>query len=206
MQQQSVYNNPTKIRSRELNLERYQQITGNSKLPRGQVYATLCGVQELDPNSEVCQVLGSGFAKFDQFVGIDSSKEIIEQNRQLFPRSKWIAGRWKSVLKTLDAVIGLAYVDTCYLGDNPKMVEDVLAAMRLSKPGTVIFANAITGSRGLWAKSRAGRHVDDSYLIEALAQSIRAEELGKWDLRAGEHVYRNPNRNLMLTRAFVRKA
>jgi len=206
MQSQSVYNNPTKIRSRELNLELYQRITGNEKLPEGQVYATLCGVQELNHNSEICQVLGSGFAKFDQFVGVDNSKEIIEQNRQFFPKSKWIAGRWKSVLKVLDTAIGIAYVDTCYVGDNPKMVEDVVAAMRLSRPGTIIFANAITGTRGQWAMQRPGRPIDDSYLIEALAQRINKEELGQWDLRVGEHVYRNPNRNLMLTRAFFRKA
>ena len=205
MRTESNYNNSTKIESRLLNLSFYRHVSGSRSIPSNQVYVTLCSNQTSNENSEISQVLSSGFARPEQFVGIDKSHRIIKENRRLFPRSVWIAGRWRSVLRDLDLPVAVAYLDTCYVGDSRELLEDVVAVIRRSRPGTCLFVNAITGSRGQWAMSRPGKPIDDGYIPRMLSAILQSQRLGEWDLNAAGHIYRNPNGNYMLTRAFVRK-
>jgi len=200
------YNNWTKVQSRQRNLEDYRRLSGRYSLPSGQVYATLSSRQLPNPDSEIFQMIESGLIQPEQFVGIDKSATIIAANRKTFPRSIWIAGRWKSIFEKIDIPVGMAYLDSCYVGDSPYLLEDILAVMRQSRPGTFLFVNAITGSRGQWAMSRPGKPIDDDFIPKAVASALRRQDLGKWDFTTEGHIYRNSNGNYMLTRVFIRES
>jgi hypothetical protein len=85
-----------KVQSRSITIiDLYRKIFGNSSIPEGKQYWTMCGAHFNEYGfikGELGHITESGLIQEDQFNGVDREEVIIKINRILSPIAKWYHG------------------------------------------------------------------------------------------------------------------
>lgn len=185
----------SKQEARQIILQAYRDLTGNSALAENHDYWTLCNRQEKD-GSELAQLVAEGFLVEDQFHGVDTNAGLLAGNRADWPDAHWHLGRLVAVADREDFNPGVVYYDSVNMMDNPRLWADVFWLMRRCKGSTLFAVNAVTHMRGEPVDAQAA-------VVEAIESRATPEWSGRWDL-VGGYEYRS-NKATMATWLFFQK-
>lgn len=187
-----------KFKAREENIAIYRRLTGNTSIPSGRGYWTLCNLQPPTDKSEIVQLVKAGMISKRQFFGVDMDTSIIAKNRQWHPDANWLAGEWLEVLwKEEEFNPGMVYLDTTSFVDSTISIRLASQTMDMCPQGTVLLVNAML------TDPRSRRRFDPDKFLAGVARSV--PQLGKWDSQIAVYEYSTTGRTRMVTLVFYRR-
>lgn len=189
-----------KVKAREENIRIFRRVTGLSSIPQDKTYWTLCNIQPQEKGSEIVQLVGSGLIQKPQFVGVDNSREFIEQNKLWHPEAQWMCGDWLDVISSHPNFNpAMVYLDTTSFADHSNAVRLTVGTMIRCKAGTVLLANVMLND------PRSCRKFSADKLIELIVRQVPAGELSKWESKIENYEYRMTRYTTMGTFVFFKK-
>ena len=136
-----------KLEARQETIFRFQKLSGYTRLPANWFYWTLAADQTHE-ESEVKQLVDTGFLKPEQFIGIDWDEEKQYLNAQAHEHSTWITGDFADIIcrPSVQPSLqnALVYLDTVNTPPNAWSLLEL--ATRVVQKGVIIH-NVVTWNR-----------------------------------------------------------
>lgn len=170
------YQYHNKILARQKMIDIFRSLTGKFNIDKDRQYWTLCNEQNLQPGSEIMQMITAGLINAEQFFGVDRDPCIIEGNKVCHPTAQWFAGEWDEVIEE-QAIRNnfnpqFIYLDLTGVVDSSITERTAAKTLNYCKPDTVVFINCSL------VNMKNGHKGDECSLIEYIKYHV--PNYGEW--------------------------